>query len=84
MSFKDNIGKPHVAPTATQCEMVEVDYEMIEVRSPESSCTLRFETQCLDPAVGYVPDCQTRVCAICAKVMAAEEWDVTYYDKEDK
>jgi len=78
MSFKSNIGKPHVAPTATQCEMVEVS-------SPEPDYgTLHLETQCLEPAVGYVPECQTRVCAICAKVMTAEEWDVEYYDKEAK
>lgn len=77
MSFTANLGRRRVEPTVTQCEMIEPHYSDCTC----ASCVMRTDVQCLDSAVGTVPNCaHIRVCADCAKAMEAEGFVVTYYD----
>lgn len=74
MSFKSNVGKPRVAPSPIQCEMVDVHHSDCEC----ASCVMMLDVQCLEPAVGVAPDAGVRVCAACAVQMVREEFQVTY------
>lgn len=75
MSFKSNVGKPWVEPTAEQCEMSETHHPDCEC----ASCKLHLDVQCLEPYVGTVPECDDiRVCSACAVQAEREDFDVTY------
>lgn len=71
MSFDSNFKKPYVEPRLDQCEMVRVT--MLTDGGD-------VDVQCLDPAVGTVPESgHVRVCAACADEMRDGSWLVEPY-----
>lgn len=78
MSFKSNIGKPTVEPTEEQCEMINVHHPDCNC----ASCKMMVDVQCLEPAVGVVPESgNTRVCGACAIQQEREDFTVAYHDR---
>lgn len=76
MSFASNIGKKWVEPTGDQCEMMDIHHPDCEC----PSCKMGTDTQCLEPAVGTVPEFGgIRVCAECAEKAEREEFEVIRY-----
>lgn len=80
MSFRENIGKPNADPGPDQCEMIDAHHPDCTCRS----CRMMVDVQCLEPAVGTVPENgNVRVCASCAKETEREnDFKVRYYGKD--
>jgi len=77
MSFKNNVGKKAVEPTAAQCEMVDVHHPDCGCES----CKMMLDVQCLEPCVGVVPESgNTRVCGACAAQQEREGFAVAYHE----